>query len=103
MNVSYFLKHNISDITWHAKMLMNKINTNLPLVKTKIDTDLNSIKIIVYAKDNKGLFTKIVEFFDSISFNVQDAKINTTKHGYALNSFLLTSNIDEKLNKENIK
>ena len=102
MQVSYFLKHDSSEILWHAQVLINKINSKIPIVKAKVENDVNGIKIIVYEKASKGLFSKIVEYFDSVSFSVLDAKINTTKHGYALNSFVLNQKSLDQLSQFSI-
>ena len=92
MNVSYFLKHDSAEIAWHAQILSKMIDSKSPIVKAIIDSEVSGIKIMVYERANKGLFSKIVQFFDSICFSILDAKINTTKHGYALNSFLINHN-----------
>ena len=102
MQVSYFLKHDSSEILWHAQVLINKINSKIPIVKAKVENDVNGIKIIIYEKASKGLFSKIVEYFDSVSFSVLDAKINTTKHGYALNSFVLNQKSLDQLSQFSI-
>lgn len=102
MHVSYFLKHDYSEIEWHAEVLIKKINSKIPIVKAKFDKDVNGINIIVYEKSSNGLFSKIVEYFDSMSFSVFNAKINTTKNGYALNSFLLNHDSFDQLSKNSI-
>ncbi|OUW02596.1 MAG: [protein-PII] uridylyltransferase [Betaproteobacteria bacterium TMED156] len=102
MNVSYFLKHDASDIEWHSSALSKKTNSKNPIVKAKLDEEIDSIKLIVYEKISQGLFTKIVRYFDSNSFAVLDAKINTLKNGYALNTFLLNKNIKSELTVDTI-
>lgn len=42
---------------------------------------------MIYARDEKSLFARICGFFQSISFSIVEAKIYTTRHGYALDSF----------------
>ena len=41
----------------------------------------------MYTPDRKELFSRICSFFESISFNIFEAKVHTTRHGYALDSF----------------
>jgi [protein-PII] uridylyltransferase len=37
--------------------------------------------------DQKELFSRICSFFESISFDIFEAKVHTTQHGYALDTF----------------
>ena len=103
MHISYFLKHDPVDVEWHAEVLCNTINTSIPIVKAKFDMDVNGIKLIVYKMTRENLFARIVEYFDSNSYSVLDAKINTTKHGFALNTFLLNQKIYMENPEDNIK
>jgi [protein-PII] uridylyltransferase len=41
----------------------------------------------VYAHDQPGLFARITGFFERMQFDVAAAKIYTTQHGYALDTF----------------
>jgi [protein-PII] uridylyltransferase len=42
---------------------------------------------MVYVADQKELFARICSFFESINYDIFEAKIYTTRHGYALDSF----------------
>ncbi len=44
----------------------------------------------MYVKDQPDLFARICSYFDHKNFSILDAKIHTTKHGYALDTFLIT-------------
>jgi len=44
---------------------------------------------MAYTLDQRDLFARIVGFFSRAGFNIMDAKIHTTRHGYALDSFML--------------
>ena len=44
--------------------------------------------------DQKDLFARICEFFDHIDYNIVQAKIHTTRHGYALDTFLVLDSLD---------
>jgi [protein-PII] uridylyltransferase len=45
------------------------------------------LQVMIYTRDEKSLFARICGFFQSISFSIAEAKIYTTRHGYALDSF----------------
>ena len=42
---------------------------------------------MIYVRDQKELFARICSFFERISYSIVEAKIYTTRHGYALDSF----------------
>ena len=44
---------------------------------------------MVYTKDQPDLFARIVGFFARSGYSIVDAKIHTTAHGYALDSFVV--------------
>jgi len=41
----------------------------------------------VYGHDQRGLFARICDFFARMHYTIAEAKIHTTRHGYALDSF----------------
>jgi len=50
----------------------------------------------VYAPDRPDLFARICGYFDSAGFNILDAKIHTTRAGYALDTFqVISPNLDQ--------
>ena len=44
---------------------------------------------MTYARDQNALFARIVGFFSRAGYNILDARIHTTRHGYALDSFIM--------------
>jgi len=46
--------------------------------------------VTVYVKDQPDLFARICNYFDSKNFGILDAKIHTSKNGYALDTFMVT-------------
>ena len=45
--------------------------------------------MLVYVRDACDLFSRLVSFFSHSGYNIVDAKVQTTRHGYALDSFLI--------------
>jgi [protein-PII] uridylyltransferase len=43
-------------------------------------------------QDQKDLFARVCGYFDSRNLSILDARIHTTRHGYALDTFLVTDN-----------
>ncbi len=44
---------------------------------------------MVYTKDREALFARISGYFERAGFNIAEAKVHTTRHGYALDTFLV--------------
>jgi len=93
----YFLRFNEQEISWQTRFLIPYASSKQPIVKAHLCSNGNSIEVLVYVKDNNSLFAKIANFFHSIRSDIVQAKVFTTKHGYALDVF----NILDK-NKTNL-
>lgn len=90
LEVPYFLRQTPSEIAWHTRHLFNHVNTASPIVKARLSQMGEGIEVLVYTKDTIELFARICEYFQGKSNNILDAKIHTTKHNYALDSFVIT-------------
>jgi [protein-PII] uridylyltransferase len=86
---TYLLLHDPQEIAWHALHLGHQMKPPIPVVKARVAPAGTGIEVLVYAADQKDLFARICNFFDHIDFNIVQAKIHTTRHGYALDSFLV--------------
>ena len=85
----YFLRHTDEEIAWHTRCLYYRVHENKPIVRARPDPDGEGIQALVYAPDQPDLFVKLCAYFGSIGYSIMDAKIHTTRHGYALDSFNL--------------
>jgi [protein-PII] uridylyltransferase len=90
LDVAYFLRHDAADIAWQTRSLYNKIDSDRPVVKARLAPIGEGLQVAVYMKDEPDLFARICSYFDKKNFSILDAKIHTTKHGYALDTFLVT-------------
>ena len=84
---SYFLDHEAQEIAWHTRLLAFHVNTGKPIVKTRLSRVGEGLQVLVYCRDQRGLFARICDFFARLNYTIAEAKIHTTQHGYALNSF----------------
>lgn len=90
LDVSYFLRHDASDIAWQTRVLHDKIGHPTPVVKCRLAPIGEGLQVTVYVKDQPDLFARICNYFDGKNFGILDAKIYTTKNGYALDTFMVT-------------
>lgn len=87
-DVGYFLRHDASDIAWQTRALYAKVDSETPVVKCRLAPIGEGLQITVYAKDQPDLFARLCSYFARKNFSILDAKIHTTRHGYALDTFL---------------
>lgn len=91
LELSYFVRHDAGDIAWHARSLFRYVETSEPIVRARLSSLGEGLQVLVYAPDRPDLFARICGYFDSAGFNILDAKIHTTKAGYALDTFQVIS------------
>ena len=89
LDTVYFLRHSAEEIAWHARALHYRINTEEPIVKARLNPHGDGIEVMAYTRDQRDLFARMVGFFSRAGYNILDARIHTTRHGYALDSFIM--------------
>ncbi len=89
LDVAYFLRHDAAEIAWHTRHLYYRVNAIEPVVKARVIGQNQGLQIMVYAKDKPDLFVAICAYFDQHTLSIQDARIHTTRHGWALDSFIV--------------
>ncbi|SFC44655.1 [protein-PII] uridylyltransferase [Massilia yuzhufengensis] len=90
LDVAYFLRHDASDIAWQTRALHEKVDSDKPVVRCRLAPIGEGLQVAVYIKDQPDLFARICSYFDRKNFSILDAKIHTTRHGYALDTFMVT-------------
>ena len=87
LEISYFARHDATEIAWHARSLWRHVETTEPVVRARPSSVGDGLQVLLYAPDRPDLFARICGYFDSAGFSIQDAKIHTTKAGFALDTF----------------
>ena len=91
LDISYFMRHDASDIAWHARQLSRHVGKVKVIVRARRSSAGEGMQVLVYTPDAPDLFARICGYFDQASFSIQDAKIHTAKNGYALDTFQVVS------------
>jgi [protein-PII] uridylyltransferase len=87
LDTAYFLRHEPQEIAWHTRHLYSHVTSATPVVRARLSPIGEGLQVLVYVNDQKELFSRICSFFESISFDIFEAKVHTTRHGYALDTF----------------
>jgi [protein-PII] uridylyltransferase len=91
LELSYFARHDASEIAWHTRSLVDLVDAPEPVVRARSSPHGVGLQVLVYAKDRQDLFARICGAFDGADWNIHDAKVHTTTTGYALDTFLVES------------
>jgi [protein-PII] uridylyltransferase len=89
LDVGYFLRHEPSDIAWHARVLHRLQAPTAPVVRTRISPIGEGFEVLVYSLDSPGLFARICSYFDRKNLSILEARVHTTRTGYALDTFMV--------------
>ncbi|MEK7811957.1 MAG: ACT domain-containing protein [Pseudomonadota bacterium] len=96
LDAEYFIRHEPHEIAWHTRLLAHRVNSDVPVTKTRLSRIGEGLQVMVYTQDKPYLFARICNFFARMNYNIMEAKIHTTQHGYALDSFLVMDTNDDK-------
>ncbi len=90
----YFQRFEAGEIAWHTRSLLGKRTAADTWVKARLSPIGEGIQVLIYTPDQKGLFARICAFFERQRYDIINAKIYTTRHGYALDSFQIMDTHD---------
>jgi len=88
-HLSYFARHEAADLAWHVRALHEHLHGSEPVVRARPSPVGEGLQVVVYTPDQPDLFARICGYFDGVDFSILDAKVHTTRDGYALDTFQL--------------
>ncbi|HZM34935.1 MAG TPA: [protein-PII] uridylyltransferase [Burkholderiales bacterium] len=89
LDTAYFLRHDAQEIAWQTRNLHYRVDARDPVVKARLAPFGEGLQVMIYCVDREGLFARICGYFERSGFNIAEAKVHTTRHGYALDTFLV--------------
>jgi [protein-PII] uridylyltransferase len=89
LDTGYFMRHAADEIAWHARTLYHRPAAAEPVVRARLNPMGEGLQVMVYVPDQPLLFARLCGFFARLGYSIVDAKIHTTRHGYALDSFVV--------------
>jgi [protein-PII] uridylyltransferase len=98
LDTGYFLRHDAREVAWHTRVLNYRVNSGVPVVKARVSPVGEGIQVLIYTPDRKNLFAQICAFFERIQFSIIEARIYTTLHGYALDTFQIMNPAADEVN-----
>jgi [protein-PII] uridylyltransferase len=89
LDTAYFLRHDSEEIAWHTLTLYHRPESPAPVVRARLNPAGAGLQVMIYVRDQPELFARLCGFFARLGYSIVDAKVHTTRHGYALDSFIL--------------
>jgi [protein-PII] uridylyltransferase len=89
LDTAYFLRHDPQEIAWQTRNLHYRVDARQPVVKARLAPFGEGLQVMIYCRDREGLFARICGYFERAGFNIAEAKIHTTRNGYALDTFVV--------------
>jgi [protein-PII] uridylyltransferase len=89
VGTAYFVRFEPDEIAWQSRLLTPHVDSDKPIVRARLSPSGDGIQVMIYTLDQDDLFARICNFFDRMAYGIVQAKIYTTNHGYALNSFIV--------------
>lgn len=110
----YFQRFDVDDLTWHARAIGDDVSPVEARVHARAgwvhergneSGDNELFEVLVMASDRSGLFARLTSAFERMQLDIVSARIYTTEHGYALDTFLVLpkQRIDEPRMVERIE
>ena len=89
LDTAYFLRHDAQEIAWQTRNLHYRVDTDKPVVKARLAPFGEGLQVMIYTRDREALFARICGYFERAGFNIAEAKVHTTRNGYALDTFVV--------------
>ena len=100
LQLSYFMRHDADDIAWHTRELAGLLAAgggsaaNAAIVRARPSPIGEGLQTLVYTPDRPDLFARICGYFERARFSILDAKIHTTRDGWALDTFQVVASFE---------
>ncbi len=85
----YFLRYDPGSLAWHAQTIAGTRADQPSIVAVRYQPELGGSEFLIYTPDREDLFVILTAGFDRLNLSIVDARIHTTRSGYALDTFVV--------------
>ncbi len=96
----YFLRNTGKEIGWQTEAIATVEQDKLPLVMISETPIRGSSAIFIYSKDNDGFFAATTSILGRLNLNIVDARIQSSKSGYAIDTYMVLDQNNEAITEE---
>ncbi len=83
----YFIRNEPYYIAWHAGSMLQASAIGIPVVSIRYSERLEGIMIFIFAPETRKLLTQVTASLDKLDLNIIEARLQSSKNGFALYSF----------------
>ena len=85
----YFLRHGPDEVAWQTASIVEADENQLPLISVWEQTVRGGTEVFIYTSDRDNLFAIMTSTLDALALTIQDARIFTSRHGFALDTYIV--------------
>jgi [protein-PII] uridylyltransferase len=99
MDTEYFLRHDAESLAWHTEVITGAAASEVPLVAVRYHPEAGGTQILTYTPDRDGLFVDLTAGIDRMNLSIWDARIHTTRYGFALDTFVVLDHLGQPISE----
>jgi len=96
----YFMRHNPDEIAWQTQAIIENNNSRPHLILVREKTYRGGTELFVYTQDKNYIFALLTAGIERLGLSIIDARIITSRNGYALDTFIILENNGEIIKNE---
>src|SRR5690606_30009511 len=77
------------EITWHTRCIIDHQPSDRPLVELRHSDARGGTELFIYMRVDDTLFERTTALLDQLGLDIHDARISTSRNGYALDTYLI--------------
>lgn len=90
---NYFQRYNAENLCWHLQTIAGSEDKNTAIAVRTLE-EIGGTELLIFTQDRSDLLVHITGILSTLSLNIVDARINTTRTGHALNTFIVLDHND---------
>jgi len=94
----YFLRHTVDEVMWHAEIILEPGNSDGVRIDLVQDSERGGSALFIYTPIIERLFSRTTALLDQLGLTITDARIITSRRGYALDTYVLLNSEGEPVN-----
>ena len=85
----YFLRHSPEEIAWNTRCIDRHSGQDTPLIELRHSSARGGTEVFIYMRTDGSLFERTTALLEQLGLDIHDARIITSRDGYALDTYLI--------------
>ena len=85
----YFLRHSPEEIAWNTRCIDRHSGQDKPLIELRHSSARGGTEVFIYMRTDDSLFERTTALLEQLGLDIHDARIITSRDGYALDTYLI--------------